>query len=296
MKPPAFDYRAPETLDEALTILADAGDDAKAMAGGQSLIPLLNFRLARPSVLVDLNRITTLGGMAPRPDGGMRIGAMVRQRSVERDAMIAQRAPLLTETMPHVAHPQIRNRGTVGGSLAHAEPAAELPAVMITLGARIHLQSKKGERWLTSDDFFTGLFSTALQTGELLTEVEVPPPAPRSGYAFEEVARRHGDFALLGVAALVTLDAAGVCRDARITLVNPGAGAERALRAAQAVIGRQPNAAVAAEAGEIAAADVTATADIHATPEYRRQLARVLTRRAVQRAFASAGGVAGAGP
>jgi aerobic carbon-monoxide dehydrogenase medium subunit len=286
VKPPPFDYRAPDTVDEALTLLAEFGDESKPLAGGQSLIPLLNFRLARPSVLVDLNRIASLQGVTPTADGGVRIGAMTRQRTVERNELIAQRAALVIEAMQYVAHPQIRNRGTFGGSLAHAEPAAELPAVMLTLGARIHLRSTKGERWIASDDFFTGLFSTSLETGELLTEVEIPPLPPRTGFAFEEVARRHGDFALLGVAVVLTVDAGGLCREARITLVNPGAGAERMVRAAQSLIGKQPNAAVAAEAGEIAAADLTATADIHASPTYRRQLARVLTRRAVERAGA----------
>ncbi|MGH7710451.1 MAG: FAD binding domain-containing protein [Gemmatimonadaceae bacterium] len=288
MKPPVFEYHAPDTLDEALALLAEFGDDAKPLAGGQSLIPLLNFRLARPALLVDLNRIVTLAGIAQTADGGLRIGGMTRQRELERNALVAQRDPLVTETMPHVAHPQIRNRGTIGGSLAHAEPAAELPAVMITLGARLRLQSAKSERWLAADDFFTGLFSTALQTGELLTAVELPALTPRTGYAFEEVARRHGDFALLGVAVCVTLDTLGICRDARITLVNPGAGAERMTRAAQALVGQRPTASIVTDAGQLVAADVTATGDMHASPAYRRQLARVLTRRALERAFARA--------
>lgn len=288
MKPPPFEYHTPDTVDEALSLLAEFGDDAKPLAGGQSLIPLLNFRLVRPSILVDLNRIDALRGVSAARDGGVRIGAMTRQSAAEKDATIARHAPLVGETLHYVAHPQIRNRGTIGGSLAHAEPAAELPAVMITLGAQVHLQSKKSDRWVAAGDFFTGLFATALETGELLTEVEVPPLPARTGYAFEEVARRHGDFALLGVAVSVTVDASGVCRDARITLVNPGAGAERATRAAQSLIGNTANESVAAAAGEIAAADVTATADIHATPQYRRQLARVLTRRALVRAFAVA--------
>ncbi|HEY7566210.1 MAG TPA: FAD binding domain-containing protein, partial [Gemmatimonadaceae bacterium] len=168
---------------------------------------------------------------------------------------------------------------------AHAEPAAELPAVMITLGARLHLRSKRADRWLSADEFFTGLFATALQTGELLTTVEVPMLLERTGYAFEELARRHGDFALLGVAATVTVDETGACRDARITLVNPGAGAERMQRAASSLIGRAIDDAAARAAGEIAAADITATGDVHASAAYRRQLARVLTRRTLLRAF-----------
>lgn len=284
MKPPAFEYHLADSLDQALSLLADYGDEAKPLAGGQSLIPLLNFRLARPAALIDLNHIDALNGIT-RTDGALRIGAMTRQRTLERDANVRQFAPLVVETMPHVAHPQIRNRGTIGGSLAHAEPAAELPAVMITLGARLHLRSKRADRWLSADEFFTGLFATALQTGELLTTVEIPTLPERTGYAFEELARRHGDFALLGVAVAVTVDETGACRDARITLVNPGAGAERMQRAARTLIGRAIDDAAARAAGEIAAADVTATGDVHASPAYRRQLARVLTRRTLLRAF-----------
>jgi CO/xanthine dehydrogenase FAD-binding subunit len=284
MKPPAFEYHVADSLDQALSLLADYGDEAKPLAGGQSLIPLLNFRLARPAALIDLNHIDALKGIT-RADGALRIGAMTRQHALERDDLVRRYAPLIVETMPHVAHPQIRNRGTLGGSLAHAEPAAELPAVMITLGARLHLRSKRADRWLSADEFFTGLFATALQTGELLTTVEVPMLLERTGYAFEELARRHGDFALLGVAATVTVDETGACRDARITLVNPGAGAERMQRAASSLIGRAIDDAAARAAGEIAAADITATGDVHASAAYRRQLARVLTRRTLLRAF-----------
>lgn len=286
MKPPAFEYVVPETLDQALSLLDDYGDDAKPLAGGQSLIPLLNFRLARPAALIDLNRIEALKTVARAPNNaGLRIAAMTRQRALERDMLVKQCAPLIVETMPYVAHPQIRNRGTVGGSLAHAEPAAELPAVMITLGARMHIRNKRAERWLPAAEFFTGLFATALQTGELLTSVEIPASPERTGYAFEEVARRHGDFALLGVAVSVTVDASGACRDARITLVNPGAGAEPMQRAASSLVGRAIDSTAAHSAGELAGEDVTATGDIHASPAYRRQLARVLTRRALLRAF-----------
>ncbi|HJU75272.1 MAG TPA: xanthine dehydrogenase family protein subunit M [Gemmatimonadaceae bacterium] len=288
MKPPPFEYRAPASVEEALNLLAEAGDDGKALAGGQSLIPLLNFRLARPSVLIDLNGIPSLSGITLTAEGSVCIGAMTRQRVLERSVDIRQCAPLITETMPHVAHPQIRNRGTIGGSLAHAEPAAELPAVMITLGARVRLQNKTGERWLSANDFFTGLFSTALETGELLTAVEVPAMPPRTGYAFEEFARRHGDFALLGVATTVTLDQSGICRDARITLVNPGAGAERMNHAAQTLLGSAPNAAKINEVAELVGSAITATADVHASAAYRQQLARVLTRRALDRAFSRA--------
>lgn len=289
MKPPRFDYYAPASLEEALELLARYGDDAKPLAGGQSLIPVLNFRLARPAVLVDLNRIPSLAGIEPSAEG-MRIGAMTRQRQVERSALVAERAPLVFETMPYIAHPQIRNRGTIGGSLAHADPAAELPAVMRALGARFLLCARAGERWIDAEDYFTGTFSTALATGELLAEVELRPLAPGSGYAFEEVARRHGDFALLGVAVTTELDSSGVCTRTNIVFVNPTSGSERAVGAERSLAGRRPGEAEIREAAAIAATDLAAGGDVQASPEYRRQLARVLTVRALTRALTRAVG------
>src|SRR2546428_2597983 len=212
MKPAPFAYHAPTGLDQALALLAEHGPEAKPLAGGQSLVAAMNFRLAQPAVLVDLNRVAGLDGIAVAPEGGLSLGAMTRQRALERDPLVARQAPLLAEAMPHVAHPQIRNRGTLGGSLAHADPAAELPAVMVALEARIRLRSRKAERWLSAEDFFVGLFATALQPGELLVEVALPPPGPRTGWAFEEVSRRHGDFALVGVAAVVQLNSDGRCQ------------------------------------------------------------------------------------
>jgi aerobic carbon-monoxide dehydrogenase medium subunit len=284
MKPPPFRYHAPDTLEEALALLAEYGDDARPLAGGQSLVPVLNFRLANPAVLVDLNRIETLAGIA---DGGtsILIGAMTRQRTVERSALVADRAPLVNEAMQHVAHPQIRNRGTFGGSLAHADPAAELPTVMLASGARLRLRSRLRERWLTADEFFLGLFTTALETGELLVEIEIPAREPRTGYAFEEVSRRHGDFALFGVAVNLRVDESGVCTAAQIVCVNPGAGAERATRAAGALIGRRIDEAATREAARLTSEELTPTSDVHASSAYRLQLARVLTARAIARAI-----------
>ena len=182
-----------EATGRALAYLADYGYEAKALAGGQSLIPTMNFRLAQPGVLIDLNHIPNLFYIRPIEAGGLRIGAMTRQRQVERDPLVAERAPLIHETMPYIAHSQIRNRGTFGGSLAHADPAAELPAVTTALNARFHARSQAGERWLPANEFFVSLFTTALEPDELLVEIELPAMPPRSGWAFTEMARRHGD-------------------------------------------------------------------------------------------------------
>src|SRR5262245_47941340 len=175
MKPAPFEYFSPTNREEALSLLAEYTGEAKPLAGGQSLVPSMNFRLAQPSILVDLNGITDLFGIEAASDGGLRIGAMTRQRSVERSPLVAERAPLIAEAMPHIAHPQIRNRGTFGGSLAHADPAAELPALAVALDARLRVQSSNGERVIPASEFFLGLFTTLLEPDELLVEVEIPP-------------------------------------------------------------------------------------------------------------------------
>ena len=186
MKPAPFEYHAPGSVDEVLALLAEHGDEAKVLAGGQSLVPTMNFRLAQPEVLIDLNRVAELDHL--RVEGSeLRIGAMTRQRTVERSALVAERAPLLTETLPWIAHPQIRNRGTFGGALAHADPAAELPAVTLALGARFRARRRGAERWIAAGGFFTGLFETALGPDELLVEVALPELGPRTGWAFREV-------------------------------------------------------------------------------------------------------------
>lgn len=287
MKPPPFEYHAPTTLAEALTLLTQHGDEAKALAGGQSLIPVLNFRLARPSVIVDLNRIDELIGIdATGPS--LRIAAMTRQRAAERSTEVAERAPMLAAALTHVAHPQIRTRGTVGGSVAHADPAAELPAVMLALDARFRLRREADERTVAAGDFFTGLFSTALQVDELLIDIEIPAPAARSGWAFEEVARRHGDFALVAVAARVVLDSAGAVSDARLAYVNAGPGPFRSARAEAVLVGQRPEPDLIRAAAAAAFEDARPAGDVHASAAYRRQLTRVLTARALDAAFARA--------
>ena len=291
MKPAPFAYHRPRALDEALALFAEHGGSAKALAGGQSLIPAMNFRLATPAVLVDLNLLSDLDYVKAEAGHGLRIGAMTRHRTVEHSDAVLQRAPLVHEAMPSIAHPAIRTRGTIGGSLAHADPAAELPAVMVALDARLGLRSQRGARELSASEFFTGLFSTALQAGELVTEISVPPaPAGRYGWSFLEFSRRRGDFALAGVATSVALDGQGRCTHARIALLSVGDRAMLAAEAARTLVGQAPSVdAIRAAAATAAEREIDPSTDIHASSRYRRQLASVLTRRALECAFARAG-------
>ncbi len=287
MKPARFEYHRPGSLRDALALLGEL-PDAKPLAGGQSLIPAMNFRLAAPGALVDLNAIEELAGISPGEAGSLRLGGMTRHRMVETSAMVAERAPLLAEAMPWVAHPQIRTRGTVGGSLAHADPAAELPAVMAALEATLVLRSAKGERRVPAEQFFTGLFATALEPGggELIAAVEIPALPARAGWAFLEVARRHGDYALVGVAVTVVLDVAGNCERARIALLSVGEGPVLA-RGAMAALSGQPvtEKGIRNAADRAGGEDIDPPTDIHASSAFRRQLAAVLTRRALGKAF-----------
>ena len=292
MKPAPFKYYAPSTVDEALVRLAEHGWDAKVLAGGQSLIPMMNFRLAQPAVLVDLNGVSELFYIQPGKSGGLNIGAMTRQRQVELDPRVAERAPMLCEALPKVAHPQIRSRGTLGGSIAHADPSAELVALSVALDSRLRLRSKqRGERWVAADEFFMGLFTTVLEPDELLVEVELPPMPPRSGWSFMEVARRHHDFALVGVAAVVTLDKArdpanARCEQARLVYFSVGDGPVEAHQATAALKGQEPTPEAILEAAETAGdLDVDPNSDINASAEYRRHLVKVLGRRALTEAF-----------
>ncbi len=285
MKPPAFKYYAPTTVEEALALLAEHGYDAKPLAGGQSLIPTMNFRLAAPAVLVDLNRISDLSYIRAADDGGVRVGAMTRHARVERDALISARAPLVHETMPHIAHPQIRNRGTYGGSLAHADPAAELPAVTVALGGKVLARSQRGERWIPAEEFFIGLFTTVLEPDELLVEVALPPLPARTGWAFDEVARRHGDFALVGAAGVITLDDRGRCADVRLVFMGVGEGPVVAREAMNILKGEEPGEeAIRAAAEKASQADIDPIGDVHASADFRRHLAKVLARRVLTKA------------
>jgi aerobic carbon-monoxide dehydrogenase medium subunit len=286
MKPAPFQYYTPATIEEALAYLARYGYEAKLLAGGQSLIPTMNFRLAQPAVLIDLNQIPQLSYVQLDAEGSLRIGAMTRQRQLERDSAVAAHAPLIYETMPHIAHLQIRNRGTFGGSLAHADPAAELPAVTTALEARFRVQSQTAERWLAANEFFVDLFTTALEPDEMLAEVAIPALPPRSGWAFAEMARRHGDYALVGVAAVVTLDEQGQCQMGRLIYLSVGDKPVEAQRAMALLQGQKPSAEAIRAASEVAAQeDIEPTGDIHATAAYRRHLARVLAHQTLTQAF-----------
>jgi CO/xanthine dehydrogenase FAD-binding subunit len=283
VKPAPFTYERASSLEHALTILS-RHPDAKPLAGGQSLIPAMNFRLAQPSMLVDLGAVRELSGITAASDGGLRIGAMTRHVDVERSDLVRDRAPLLHRAMPYVAHPQIRSRGTLGGSLAHADPSAELPAVMLALDARFVLRSINAERRIAAGAFFTGLFATVLAPGELLVAIEIPARAPKSGCAFLEIARRHGDYALAGVAVELSIDGADIIRNARIALLSVGHAPVLA-EASQGLMGQPAVEATAEAAGEAVRHEVDPPSDIHADGEYRRHLAAVLTRRAITQAI-----------
>lgn len=278
MKPAPFSYAAPESVDEALDLLAEYGHDGKVLAGGQSLVPLLNMRLARPRVLIDLNRVAGLDYI--REDNGtVAIGAMTRQRTVERSPMIRERLPLLSEAIRFVGHPQIRNRGTVGGSLAHADPSAELPAVAVASGATLVARSPRGERTLDAEEFFVSYLATVLEPDELLTEVRFPVHGHR-GTAFLEVSRRHGDYALAGVAAMVAVRD-GRCEDVRLAFTGVGPVPIRIPEAEAALTGRAPTDGVFAEISGIVSTRLDPDSDIHASADYRRRVSGTLAARAL---------------
>lgn len=287
MKPPPFEYVAPRTLDEAVDALASSDGEAKILAGGQSLIPLLNFRLARPSRLIDLNRIMALEGITER-SGGLAIGAMTRDATVERDPRIGRQVPLLNEAIRWVGHPAIRARGTVGGNLAHADPAAELPAVAVCVGAELSVVGPRGRRTIPAESFFQGYLTTALEPDEILVESWWPRVKPSTGQAWLEFARRHGDFALAGVAVSLTLDH-GRVQTARIVLTGVGGKPFRAREAETLLVGGVVDDRAHAAADAVRSA-IDPDADIHASKEYRTHLAGVLTERAIRLAHGRAVG------
>jgi CO/xanthine dehydrogenase FAD-binding subunit len=289
LKPPAFDYLAPTSVEETLAILAELGERAKLLAGGQSLVPLLNFRLVRPQHLVDLNGVAALAGIS-EDDGHLVIGAMTRQRAVETSALVRARCPLLAEAMPQIGHVQIRNRGTIGGSLAHADPAAELPAVVAALQGELVLRGARGRRVVNAEQFFLGYLSTATEPTDLLTEVRLPAVPARTGSAFLEVSRRHGDFALVGVAATVSLDEAGICTACAVAVTGVGPTPVVAREATRSLVGVKPTAAVLDDVGRRVSAALRPDSDLHASREYRQHVAGVLARRALARAAERARG------
>jgi carbon-monoxide dehydrogenase medium subunit len=286
VKPAPFELHRPETVDDVVGLLADHGDEAKPLAGGQSLVPLLALRLARYDHLVDLAGVAALGGIADT-DGALGIGAMVRQRDAERDPAVARWAPLVARALPLIGHFQIRTRGTLGGSIAHADPASELPAVTLALGADLDVAGPTGTRTVAADDFFVDRWTTALAADELLVRIRVPRWTGRCGFAVDEVARRHGDFAMVGVAVALGLGADGRVDRARLALFGVGATPVRALAAEAALIGRTAadlSPADHREVGRLATADLEPPEDVHATGEYRRRAGAVVVARALARA------------
>jgi carbon-monoxide dehydrogenase medium subunit len=281
MKPARFRYFLAHSVGEAAQLLAEQGEEARVLAGGQSLMPLMNLRLARPSALIDLNEIHSLAYVRPW-DGGLALGAMTRDAALEHDMLAAERLPLLIEAAHHVGHPAIRNRSTIGGSVAHADPAAELPAVMLALDTEMEVQSASGSRAIAARDFYQGPFQTSMQHGEIVTEVRVPGLPPRSGSAFLEFARREGDYALAGVAAVVALGEDGTIASARLGLCSVGQKPVRASAAEALLKGKHPERDVWRAAAEaVMSALNDPPSDIHGSADYRRHLAGVITQRAL---------------
>ena len=280
MKPPPFKYARPGHLHEVLTLLSQYGDEAKLLAGGQSLVPMLNFRLLRPSVLIDLNAVSDMDALTV-VDGTLVVGSMVRQRTAERSPDVLTSAPLIVQALGHVGHIQIRNRGTIGGSLINSAPAAELPAVALVLEAEMVLRTSRGERVVQASDFFYGPFTTAAEPDEVLTEVRFHH-LPGTRTTFLEVARRSGDFALAGVAALARVDyETRILTEVRLAAIGVGGGPVRLFGAEAVVTGRHATPEALRESGAAAADQVTPSTDLHASGEYRKQLLNVLVARAL---------------
>jgi carbon-monoxide dehydrogenase medium subunit len=284
MKPAPFKYVKASSLAHALSLKAEHGDEARFLAGGQSLIPAMNFRLARPAVLIDINDLSELAGRGAAEGGSIRLGALTRYRVLEHDNAFLKAHPLFADALPHIAHPQIRNRGTIGGNLSHADPASELPAIAVAMQARLHVRSAAAGRELDAAEFFLGLLTTDLQPDEMLVDIVLPPQKPRSSACFMEVARRRGDFALAGVAAMLTLDLEGRCSEARLALCGVGETPVDASGAATVLIGEKLGdktiEAVAAEVQRM----IAPAGNVHATPNYQRHVAGVLIARALRAA------------
>lgn len=286
MYPVEFDYQAPATVAEAVSLLQQH-EDAKILAGGHSLLPMLKLRLAQPSLLVDIGRIPGLTGITQEGDV-LRLGAMTTQVAIQDSDLVARLCPLLAETAGHVGDPQVRNRGTIGGTLVHGDPAADQTAAFLALGGSVTVVGPNGERSIAADDLFLDMLTTAVEPDEVLTSVQVPVLPARTGTAYEKFANAASGYAIAGVAAVVTLGAGGECSSARVAVTGAGSRATRAVAVENALVGKRLDDAAIAAAAEHAAEGLSLIADLHASEEYRAHLARVLTRRAVARAAARA--------
>jgi len=287
MKLPEVEYEAPATVADAIDLLAEHQDEASVLAGGQSLIPLLALRLARPAILIDINGLAELSGVSAT-DGWVAVGAMTREYVAEESAVIAGSVPLLAAALPQIGHEAIRSRGTIGGSLAHADPSAELPAVALALDAEFVVHGASGERVIPAAEWFEGFLSTSRRADELLVEVRFPAATQGTGVTFTEVARRHGDFAIVGLAASLTL-ADGAISDARLAFAGVSDVPVRAAAAERLLVGERPAASLFDEAARVATADLDPPADLHGSSDYRKKVAATLVRRGLQAAANSAG-------
>ncbi len=287
MKPAPFEYFAPLELQEALDLLERYGDEAKILAGGQSLMPLMNLRLARPGLIIDINRLSSLDTITATPEGGLTIGALTRQRALERSKIVQEQNPILAAAMPLIGHFQIRNRGTIGGSLVHADPAAELPAVSLLLGAEFLLRSKSAVRVVPAAEFFLSYLTTAIRPAELLTEIRLPKWPSGEAWAVQEIARRKGDFALIGVALRAELDAVETVQKAVIVMFGVDSKPLRMERAEAILKGRRISEAFLRELSGVVAEELQPDSDIHASAAYRKEVGGVLVRRALESALAN---------
>jgi CO/xanthine dehydrogenase FAD-binding subunit len=283
MKPAPFEYVAPQTVPEVLALLEQHGDEAKILAGGQSLVPMMNLRLVRPGVLIDINRVAGLSYIR-ESDGRLHIGAMTRHRDVERSPVVERLNGLLFESIRYIGHGAIRARGTVGGSIVHADPTAELPLMMAALDGEVRVVGPAGRRTIRSDEFFLTYFTTSMEAGEICEEVVIPVLPAKAGWGFEEFTHRSGDFAIAAVAAVIETDAARRCRTARLAVAGADATPVRIRAAEQFLVGQTLTPAVVAEAARLVSAEVKPEADLHASEAFRRHLAGTMATRALQRA------------
>jgi len=288
MIPPAFEYLRPKTVPEAVALLQQHGDDAKILSGGQSLIPMMKLRLARPGYLVDINAISGLSYI--KEEGGfLKIGGLTRESELEASSLVKSKYPLLMDTAAVIADPQVRNMATVGGNLAHGDPANDHPATMIALGAQIVATGAKGERVIPIENFFKSLFETDLKHDEILTEIRVPIPAPKSGGSYVKLERKVGDFATAAAAVQLTLDGGGAVQKIGIGLTNVGATPIKARKAEEFLKGKKPDAAAIAQAGQLASDEAQPSSDLRGPAEYKKGLVKELTKRALTRALERAG-------
>jgi CO/xanthine dehydrogenase FAD-binding subunit len=286
MKPVKFDYFAPTSVDEALDKLAELGYDGKVLAGGQSLIAAMNFRMARPVALVDLNNVPELSYIKTTDDGGLAIGTMTRVFNVENNEEVAKRFPLLVEVAKYIAHPQIRRRGTFGGAIAHADPAGQLPSISILMNMRALIRRKGEERWVDGQDLIIGPFMTVVEPDEMLTELVLNPWPARTGYKYVQVARQSGGYAQSAVATIVTLDEQDRCKDIHMVLMSVGEVPILSQKAGEILIGNKPTKeAIEEVANLVATEEIDPATDLHATADYRRSITRVLTVRSLTEAI-----------